>query len=122
MEQYEEITDRIENEVSEFLTKVNENDITSKSSEDIRSILSIISELESIGDVYYSISKNIQRKTEIEQNNKISNMSRRRNGGVIHKTTTSTLIIFSLIPTQGASPTKQNMQTIFSQINSTTSM
>ena len=64
LEQYEEITDRIENEVSEFLTKVNENDITSKSSEDIRSILSIISELESIGDVYYSISKNIQRKTE----------------------------------------------------------
>ena len=64
LEQYEEITDRIENEVSEFLTKVNENDITSKSSEDIRSILSIISELESIGDVYYSISKNLQRKTE----------------------------------------------------------
>ena len=47
LEQYEEITDRIENEVSEFLTKVNENDITSKSSEDIR-----------------SISKNLQRKTE----------------------------------------------------------
>ena len=66
MEQYEEITDRIENEVSEFLTKVNENDITSKSSEDIRSILSIISELESIGDVYYSISKKHTKKNRKE--------------------------------------------------------
>ena len=64
LEQYEEITDRIENEVSEFLSKVNDSDLSSKSSEEIRSILTIISELENIGDVYYSISKNLERKIE----------------------------------------------------------
>ena len=62
LEQYEEITDRIENEVSEFLSKVNDSDLSSKSSEEIRSILTIISELENIGDVYYSISKNLEEK------------------------------------------------------------
>ncbi len=64
LEQYEEITDRIENEVSEFLSKVNDSDLSSKSSEEIRSILTIISELENIGDVYYSISKSLERKIE----------------------------------------------------------
>ena len=64
LEQYEEITDRIENEVSEFLSKVNDSDLSSKSSDEIRSILTIISELENIGDVYYSISKNLERKIE----------------------------------------------------------
>ena len=64
LEQYEEITDRIENEVSEFLSKVNDSDLSSKASEEIRSILTIISELENIGDVYYSISKNLERKIE----------------------------------------------------------
>tara|TARA_B100001939_G_scaffold180226_1_gene155401 strand:- start:657 stop:2366 length:1710 start_codon:yes stop_codon:yes gene_type:complete len=64
IEQYEEITDRIENEVSEFLAKFNDSDLSPKSSEDIRSILTIISELENIGDIYYSISKNLERKIE----------------------------------------------------------
>ena len=45
LEQYEEITDRIENEVSEFLSKVNDSDLSSKSSEEIRSILTIISDM-----------------------------------------------------------------------------
>ena len=63
LEQYEEITDRIENEVSEFLSKVNDSDLSSKSSEEIRSILTIISELENIGDVL-PISKNLERKLE----------------------------------------------------------
>lgn len=64
IEQYEQITDRIENEVSEFLSKVNEAEVTQKTSEDIRAILSIINDLESIGDIYYSLSKNIERKIE----------------------------------------------------------
>ena len=45
-------------------TKVNDSDLSSKSSDEIRSILTIISELENIGDVYYSISKNLERKIE----------------------------------------------------------
>ena len=64
IEQYEEITDRIENEVSEFLSKVSKTAITQKTSEEIRVILSIINDLESIGDIYYSLSKVIERKIE----------------------------------------------------------
>ena len=64
IEQYEEITDRIENEVSEFLSKVSKTEITQKTSEEIRVILSIINDLESIGDIYYSLSKSVERKIE----------------------------------------------------------
>jgi phosphate:Na+ symporter len=64
IKQYEEITDRIEGEVSEYLSKVNETESTQKTNEEIKSILSIINDLESIGDSYYSISKLIQRKSE----------------------------------------------------------
>ena len=64
IKQYEDITDRIEDEVSEYLSKVNETESTQKTNEEIKSILSIINDLESIGDSYYSISKLIQRKSE----------------------------------------------------------
>ena len=64
IKQYEEITDRIEDEVSEYLSKVNETESTQKTNEEIKSILGIINDLESIGDSYYSISKLIQRKSE----------------------------------------------------------
>ena len=75
IEQYEEITDRIEDEVSEFLSKVSENEITKKSSDEIRRILSIINDLESIGDIYFSMSKSIQRKID----NKIYFIPEQRN-------------------------------------------
>ena len=64
IKQYEDITDRIEDEVSEYLSKVNETESSQKTNEEIKSILSIINDLESIGDSYYSISKLIQRKSE----------------------------------------------------------
>ena len=64
IKQYEQITDRIEGEVSEYLKKANENVSTQKTNEEIKSILSVINDLESIGDIYYSISKLIERKAE----------------------------------------------------------
>ena len=54
---YEDITDKIEDEVSKYLIKASENASTHKTNEEIKSILSIINDLESIGDIYYSISK-----------------------------------------------------------------
>ena len=64
IKQYEEITDRIEDEVSEYLTKVSETVSTQKTNEEIKSILSIINDLESIGDIYYSLSKLLERKSD----------------------------------------------------------
>lgn len=61
---YEEITDRIESEVSNYLAKVSEGELNSSASERIRSMLSIINDLERIGDVCYQMSKAIERKSE----------------------------------------------------------
>ncbi len=61
---YEEITDRIEIEVTEYLTKVSREEISSRLSIRLRSILTICSELERIGDVYYQMSKTLDRKIE----------------------------------------------------------
>lgn len=75
IKQYEDITDRIEDEVSKYLIKVTENASTHKTNEEIKSILSIINDLESIGDIYYSLSKLLERKSE----NKIYFVPNQRN-------------------------------------------
>ncbi len=72
---YEDITDRIEDEVSKYLIKASENASTHKTNEEIKSILSIINDLESIGDIYYSLSKLIERKSK----NKIYFVPNQRN-------------------------------------------
>ena len=72
---YEDITDRIEDEVSKYLIKASENASTHKTNEEIKSILSIINDLESIGDIYYSISKLLERKSK----NKIYFVPNQRN-------------------------------------------
>ncbi len=61
---YEEITDRIESEVSNYLAKVSEGELNPSASERIRSMLSIINDLERIGDVCYQMSKAIERKSD----------------------------------------------------------
>jgi phosphate:Na+ symporter len=64
IKKYEDITDRIESEVSNYLAKVSEGELNSSASERIRSMLSIINDLERVGDVCYQMSKAIERKTE----------------------------------------------------------
>ena len=61
---YEKITDRIEIELTEFLTKISRTEVTPKTSVRIRSILSICNDLERIGDVFYQMSKTVERKIE----------------------------------------------------------
>jgi len=62
--EYEEITDRIEIELTEYLTKISREDITPRTSVRIRSIMNICNDLERIGDVFYQMSKTIEKKTE----------------------------------------------------------
>lgn len=62
IEKYEEITDRIELEVSDYLTKVSQGEMSTETSIRIRGMLSMIGDLERIGDIYYQISKTIERK------------------------------------------------------------
>jgi phosphate:Na+ symporter len=56
MKKYEAITDRMEVEISNFLSKVAEGNISEDSSRKIRSLLSNANDLERIGDLFYQIS------------------------------------------------------------------
>lgn len=61
---YEEITDRIELEIANYLAKVSEGSMNQATSIQVRSMLSIASDLEIIADINYQMSKTIQRKTD----------------------------------------------------------
>jgi phosphate:Na+ symporter len=77
---YEDITDRVEIEVANYLTKISENKQSETSAIRIRSMNSIVNDLESIGDSFYRMSKMIRRKEKErvwftpEQRNNISEM------------------------------------------------
>ncbi len=61
---YEDITDRMEMEISKFLTRVGSGDVSQHASERISSMLRIIDNLESIGDTIYQIAMTRQSKRE----------------------------------------------------------
>ncbi len=61
---YEDITDRMEMEISKFLTKVGSGDVSEHSSKRISSMLRIIDNLESIGDTIYQIAMTRKNKRE----------------------------------------------------------
>lgn len=61
---YEEITDRMELEIADYLAKVSQGEMSTETSVRIRGMLSMIGDLERIGDIYYQISKTIESKHE----------------------------------------------------------
>lgn len=62
VKKYEEITDRIEEEIAIYLTKIGQGSLTEDASKKIRALHKIISNLERIGDIYYRMSVTLQRK------------------------------------------------------------
>ena len=62
IEEYEELSDHLEEEIANYLVKVAEGRLTPSASITMRSILSIINDLERIADFYYQISQEIARK------------------------------------------------------------
>ena len=64
---YEEVTDRMDVEISTFLAKVAEGNISEASSFRIRALLSINNDLERVGDIFYQVSLTIQRQLDSEQ-------------------------------------------------------
>ena len=64
IEKYENITDRMEQEITKFLTRVGSGDISQHGSERISTMLRIIDNLESIGDAIFQIAKTRQAKRE----------------------------------------------------------
>lgn len=61
---YEDITDRIEVEVSRFLTKTGSEAHNEAMSERIRGMISIIGDLERAGDILFQMSKGLERKSD----------------------------------------------------------
>jgi len=78
---YEEITDKMEIEITKYITKLSNSEITPRTSIKLRSILNICNDLERIGDIYYQISKTLESKNENnqyftpEQRNNLNEMS-----------------------------------------------
>ncbi len=66
LKKYEEITDRMEQEITEYITNLSNSEITPKTSLRLRSILNICNDLERIGDIYFQLSKTVERKNEEE--------------------------------------------------------
>ncbi len=63
---YEEITDRMEEEISTYLMKVSQGQLSNTTSVRVASLMSIINDLERIGDVIFQMSKDIGGKIEDE--------------------------------------------------------
>lgn len=64
IEKYEGITDRMEQEITKFLTRVGSGDISQHGSERISTMLRIIDNLESIGDAIFQIAMTRKSKRE----------------------------------------------------------
>ena len=64
IKKYEEITDKIESEIVVYLAKVSEGELSEQASSQIRVLLSIADDLESIGDINYTMARIIKRKSE----------------------------------------------------------
>jgi len=62
IQKYEEITDRIEVEVADYLLTVSQGEISDDATKKVRSMLDIVSELEQVGDVFYQMSRTMDRK------------------------------------------------------------
>lgn len=61
---YEEITDRVEIEVANYLNKISEGELSGEMAMRIRGMNSIVNDLERIGDIFFQISKTLERKSE----------------------------------------------------------
>ena len=80
IKKYEEITDRIEVQITEYITSLSNREITASTSIKLRSVLNIANDLERAGDIFYAVSKTIEKKIQQkdyflpEQRNNINTM------------------------------------------------
>ena len=61
---YEDITDRMEVEIADYLAKAAQGEMSDSASFKVRSMISIINDMERIGDICYQMSISIERKRE----------------------------------------------------------
>ncbi|MDX2359998.1 MAG: Na/Pi cotransporter family protein [Crocinitomicaceae bacterium] len=76
IEKYEEITDRVEVEIADYLGQTARLEMSSEASTRMRGMLNITTDLERIGDIFFQIGKTLERK----DSNKIYLTPEQRNG------------------------------------------
>lgn len=64
LSKYEDISDRMEIEITSYLAKTSVGELSNDASRRVRSMLEIANYLERVGDVYLEISRNLQRRKE----------------------------------------------------------
>lgn len=64
IKEYEDHTDLIEMKVGEFLMELSKLELSNEGSRRIQSFLSVINHMESIGDIYYQMSRSVEQKIE----------------------------------------------------------
>ena len=64
IKKYEGITDRMEVEIADYLAKAAQGEMSDSASFKVRSMISIINDMERIGDICYQMSISIERKKE----------------------------------------------------------
>ncbi len=64
LSKYETITDKFELEITEYVTKLANQEMTNKTSQRLRSFLNICNDLERIGDLFFQLSKILERKID----------------------------------------------------------
>ena len=57
----EDVTDKLDLEITQYLAKISEFDINLDTTREIRNMLRISNDLERIGDIYYEMTKNFER-------------------------------------------------------------
>ena len=62
VEKYEEIIDRMEEEIANYLTKISESELSKQNSKRIKAMFELIDDIESIGDTCNNMAKAIKRK------------------------------------------------------------
>ena len=61
---YEDITDRMEVEIADYLAKAAQGEMSDSASIKVRSMISMINDMERIGDICYQLSISVERKNE----------------------------------------------------------
>ena len=61
---YEDITDKMEVEIADYLAKASQGEMSDSASVKVRSMISMINDMERIGDICYQLSITIERKNE----------------------------------------------------------
>ncbi|MDO4703024.1 Na/Pi cotransporter family protein [Tannerella sp.] len=90
IEKYEQISDRMEVEIADYLTRVLEGRLSAEGKNNIRVMLRAVSEIESVADSCNNIAKTIKRRNDAkgrftdEQNHNIEHMMALTDAAIVH--------------------------------------